>query len=1595
MHKFANRLLKNYRNILSIILTFTLLFPNLIAPIGVLPVFADNPSNEALGWAHYDVLDVTETSATLRFISTRGFYSCFEYRAKDEPYQSSTNPNTTITDGLWKYECVNNSTTDVTVDSIEFVEVRMVFGAESDERFDWERVDLLVAPDSPTLLSPSSGSVYTTSQLPKPQTWTAVPDAVKYIYNSYTSNPELDPLTPAFYSEERNVPNRTIGNTAPEGKYWWRVMVVDSNGLESEWSEAWTFIVDNTKPVVELLNPLLDNEITNSPIVTRATDNVQLRLVTVNLYNADTNALLKSCSQNVSSLNVNTYDLACDTSTFVTGNYYVKTNARDMNTDTGNLSLSNTITRNFKIDKEYPVITETKMFVNGVESWLVKPGDSVRIEVNAVDNLSPVDKIQLWVREYVSPYSNELSSGLMSHVSGDTWEYTYAVPTTYNNGNSLNEGFEANYFNFRPYDTLGNNHIGWRHNFTIDATDPVVDITSHTNGNIVTGNINIAGTVSDTNLWRYYFVIRNASNATIAGPGTVYNAGPLVNVNLAWDTTLVPDGTYKIRLEARDIADNKGAASTEVVTIVVDNSAPTTPKLVNTPFVTHNGDIAGTNVRNEVKFSESIDPSGVLRYEYQFVRMDLNGTKLQSGLANMNTYLGGISCVTGVCTWKPDYQNNNQWVFRIRAIDTVGNISDWSNWNDASDAEFSNFSTTYSQYNLGSGIFSRPDYDGSMGNGGYAVRESLKPTSSITAPTGIFNTNDPNINITYSASDAQTEVKNVKLYSQAGDLLATSTSGEFDITLPSVDGSYCMYTRAEDIADDKALDLGLGNIEDIDNNCELEVRLDVNAPVIGEITFVDDFMPYVLGDITGFQVLAPVSDSFSGINELSCKFTFGDGAPEYGTYNSMDNECSIVKFASNNQNLTINVSVEDNVGNPAQGVAKVRTSDSANPTSEVVIDDVYSGPNVYTTGTIKGTANDDVSSVEQLEVSIERLSDNGFWNGLTFDILSTYNLVSTSSLPNWTYGGLPSTALSNGVTYLVTPMATDSVLHVATGTSDSFIWDSVAPINPTATRTSLPNLDYISADISGASDALSGVKGYSYFWSLNATDTVDETMDIDNTATSITSHTLFDGVWYLHLRTVDNVMNWSEVSSFGPYVVDTVPPVTTVSGIDSDWHNESVTVTFTCTDTDGSGCATTHYIINKDSINEVVGEGTSVVISDEGYNTVSFYSVDAAGNEEVENEHPQTVNIDITAPINPSDFISDPEINVNTQDNTVWVSWADGMIPASTELFSVMGAYDNLSGVNQYQYKFSMNEVDSVNETDVTTTSTEVTSEPLNDGLWYFHMRTEDNAGNWADTTSYGPFVIDNTKPVITRNGANVTVTQGNTYTDAGATAFDTQDGDLTAQIVTVNPVNTNVLGTYTVRYNVTDSAGNIADEVTRTVTVVAAPVVPAVVPAVQGVEEEVETEEEVVDEEENGEVLGVCTVSVKVSGYVYLDKDNDGSKGDNEDGIEGVSVVIYSKADNKEVAKVTTDKDGKWTVEVCSGQYYAKVVDPKDVKGYKIEADSNEFELKEGEELQNINFVYENTSSFNWWWLVLLALVVLAAGGYIYLTKKREEEGK
>ena len=97
--------------------------------------------------------------------------------------------------------------------------------------------------------------------------------------------------------------------------------------------------------------------------------------------------------------------------------------------------------------------------------------------------------------------------------------------------------------------------------------------------------------------------------------------------------------------------------------------------------------------------------------------------------------------------------------------------------------------------------------------------------------------------------------------------------------------------------------------------------------------------------------------------------------------------------------------------------------------------------------------------------------------------------------------------------------------------------------------------------------------------------------------------------------------------------------------------------------------------------------------------------------------------------------------------------------------------------------------------------------------------RVTDSSGNEAvveRTIIYKDVIA----PVITLKGAqNVSLYVGDSYSEAGYSAVDECDGDITANVTVEGSVNPQQEGTYTVVYKVSDLSGNLA-EVKRTVKV-------------------------------------------------------------------------------------------------------------------------------------------------------------------------------
>jgi len=108
-------------------------------------------------------------------------------------------------------------------------------------------------------------------------------------------------------------------------------------------------------------------------------------------------------------------------------------------------------------------------------------------------------------------------------------------------------------------------------------------------------------------------------------------------------------------------------------------------------------------------------------------------------------------------------------------------------------------------------------------------------------------------------------------------------------------------------------------------------------------------------------------------------------------------------------------------------------------------------------------------------------------------------------------------------------------------------------------------------------------------------------------------------------------------------------------------------------------------------------------------------------------------------------------------------------------------------------------------------------------GSYILTYNVTDSAGNAAVPVTRTINISDTGSPVITLNGnQTINLQKGDTYSEPGATATDSIDNDatLTTNIAISGTVDTNTIGSYTLTYNVSDTAGNAAVPATRAINV-------------------------------------------------------------------------------------------------------------------------------------------------------------------------------
>ena len=257
---------------------------------------------------------------------------------------------------------------------------------------------------------------------------------------------------------------------------------------------------------------------------------------------------------------------------------------------------------------------------------------------------------------------------------------------------------------------------------------------------------------------------------------------------------------------------------------------------------------------------------------------------------------------------------------------------------------------------------------------------------------------------------------------------------------------------------------------------------------------------------------------------------------------------------------------------------------------------------------------------------------------------------------------------------------------------------------------------------------------------------------------------------------IDN--SGTEISSIlTVQVVDTALPVISLLG------DATVDIEVGTTYNDAGATASDNY--DGDITDEIVTVN-NVDTSTVGTYTITYDVRDSSGNDAVE----------ITR-------------TVNVVDTTVPVITLTGSATVDIEVGTT---YNDAGAIASDNYDGDITDaIVTVNNVDISTI-----------GTYTITYNVSDASGNAAVEVIRTVNVVDITLPVISLLGdATVDIEVGTTYNDAGATASDNYDGDITDDIVTVNNVDTSTIGTYTVTYNVSDASGNAAVEVSRTITVI------------------------------------------------------------------------------------------------------------------------------------------------------------------------------
>ncbi len=358
---------------------------------------------------------------------------------------------------------------------------------------------------APSLTSPSDGAVVNGAAYT--QTWSAVPSAIRYEYQSYHDAAGLFRRWIVSQSETSK-PVAAVANAT----YWWRVRAINADGQVSGWSPLWKLTVDNDKPTI------------HSPSFTRQ------------LSSADISVMGAIIEPNLDKITMKVDDVALDSSAIeVTGASYT---ASLQNIAIGNHTLTiaavdkagNSTTASYA----FAVTDNTPPQIAVTSPVQFNEGNNVVISGTAMDGHSVVANVSVAI-DGNDRGSVGVVDGIFSYHAGALPVGTHTVTV-------------------RGSDAAGNQGVSQPVTITVrDVTPPHITLGE---GRVITeGDVaTVAGTVDDSSIREVAIYVGDAERGTV----------PVVDGMFSYSLADLTVGTYAVEVRATDSAGNRGVANIQV-----------------------------------------------------------------------------------------------------------------------------------------------------------------------------------------------------------------------------------------------------------------------------------------------------------------------------------------------------------------------------------------------------------------------------------------------------------------------------------------------------------------------------------------------------------------------------------------------------------------------------------------------------------------------------------------------------------------------------------------------------------------------------------------------------------------------------------------------------------------------------------------------------------------------------------------------------------------------------------------------------------------------------------------------------------------------